>query len=80
MILVHGERHDFAQELINKLSNTGEVFIDKNGNWNRKEMVVSDEIIGTYVNPSDNKETRTNKAMIIYSKTGTHIYPRKENN
>lgn len=71
---------DFAQELVNKLSNTGEVFIDKNGNWNRKEMVVSDEIIGTYVNPSDNKETRTNKAMIIYSKTGTHIYPRKENN
>lgn len=23
-------------------------------------------------------ETRTNKGMIVYSKTGTHVYPRKE--
>lgn len=35
--------------------------------------------IGTYVDV-DGNETRSDRAMIIYSKTGTHIYPiRKEN-
>ena len=69
---------DFAQELVDKLSGTGRVFLDSNGVWNRKEMVTNSKIVGTHVDPINNTETKTKAATIIYSKTGTHVYPRKE--
>lgn len=68
----------FAQKLVDELSGTGEAKLDSNGKWTYKEMVSGPNIIGTYVDPISGKETRTNKATIIYSKTGTHIYPRRE--
>ena len=71
---------EYAQELVDKLSGTGEAVCTKPDNWLYKEKVVSPHIIGTYVNPDNGMEIKTNKAMIIYSKTGTHIYPRKEEN
>lgn len=43
-----------------------------------KRMVTDNKNIGTHVDPVNGQETRTNKATIIYSKTGTHIYPRLE--
>lgn len=69
---------EYAQKLVDKLHGTGEAKVDSNGNWTRKEMVADDEIIGTHVDPVNGIETRTNKATIVYSKTGTHIYPRLE--
>lgn len=69
---------DFAQKLVDKLSGTGEAKLDSNGKWTNKEMVTDNENIGTHVNPVNGNETKTNKAIIIYSKTGTHIYPRLE--
>ncbi len=70
---------EYAQELVDKLSGTGEPLIDgKTGEWLHKEKVTSPHIIGTHVDSEDGTETKTNKAMITYSKTGTHIYPRKE--
>lgn len=71
---------EYAQELVDELSGTGEAVCNKPDNWLRKEKVVSSHIIGTYVNPDNGEEIKTNKAMIVYSKTGTHIYPRKEEN
>lgn len=71
---------EYAQELVNKLSGTGEAICTKPDKWLHKEKVTSPHIIGTHVNPEDGTETKTNKAMIVYSKTGTHIYPRKEEN
>lgn len=68
---------EYAQELVDKLSGTGEAFCDKPGHWSRKEKVSAPHIIGTHV-ARNGVETKTNKAMIVYSKTGTHIYPRKE--
>lgn len=69
----------YAQELVDELSGTGEAVIDRRGEWTRKEKVSSSHIIGTHVEHGTGVETQTNKAMIAYSKTGTHIYPRKEN-
>ena len=69
---------DFAQALVDKLSGTGEAILDDKGIWHGKEKVVSPHIIGTHVNVKTRQETKTNKAMIVYSKTGAHIYPRKE--
>ena len=68
---------DFAQDLIDLLAGTGEAFIDESGNWNRRERVEAPYIIGTHVD-MNGIETKTKKAMIVYSKTGSHIYPRKE--
>lgn len=69
---------EYAQELVDKLSGTGEPKVDSNGNWTHKEMVADSDTIGMHVNPVNGNETKTNKATIIYSKTGTHIYPRLE--
>lgn len=69
---------EFAQELVDKLSGNGDAVIDSNGNWTHKEKVEDSKIIGVHVNIYSGEETKTNKGMIVYSKTGTHIYPRKE--
>lgn len=67
----------YAQKLINDLSGTGEPLV-RNGSWKRKERVTASHIIGVYMNPDSGKTTPTNKAMIVYSKAGCHIYPRKD--
>lgn len=67
----------YAQELVDKYSGKGEAILDKNGNWTHKEKFDDTKIIGTHVD-MDGTETRTNKGVISYSKTGTHVYPRKE--
>lgn len=70
---------EYVQKLIDKLSGTGESKLNYNSYWNHKERVVSPHIIGTHVD-EHGVETKTNSAMIVYSKTGSHIYParRKE--
>ena len=67
----------FAQRLVDELSGTGEALLDSKGQWLHKERVMANEIIGMHVD-AQGKETATKAAMIVYSKTGTHIYPRKE--
>lgn len=70
---------DYAQELVDKYSGTGKPLVDgTTGKWLRKEKIKADKTIGVHVD-KDGKETETNKGMIVYSKTGTHVYPRKEN-
>lgn len=44
-----------------------------------KEKVSSSNIVGVHIDPKTGIETETKATMIVYSKTGTHIYPRKEN-
>ena len=68
---------DFAQRLVDELSGTGTPKLDAQGNWTHKEMVQASKEIGVHV---DRKgiETKTKAAMIVYSNTGSHIYPRKE--
>lgn len=69
---------EYAQELVDKLSGTGKPVYDKKGKWQNKERVTNSEAIGTHVDKNDGKETKTNKGTIVYSKTGSHIYPRKD--
>lgn len=67
-----------AQWLFDELSTTGEAVFDSNANWKNKERVVSDKIIGTHADNENGRETKTKAAVIVYSKTGSHIYPRKD--
>ena len=71
---------DDAKKLIDELSGTGEPKYDRHGNWVKKEIVSSKDIIGMYVDPNTYEETPSNKAVIVYSKTGAHIYPIKKGN
>ncbi len=68
---------DFAQKLVDELSGTGQPLMTDDGRWLRKEKINASSVIGTHVDENGN-ETKTDKAMIVYSKTGTHVYPRKE--
>jgi len=64
-----------AQELVDKYHGTGELELSWNGSWTNKEFVIADKIIGININLETNKETPTNRFIIHYSKTGTHIVP-----
>lgn len=68
---------EYAQELVDKYGGKGTVVMDKHGNWTNKEKFEDTRSIGIHVDV-DGTETKTNKGMITYSKTGTHVYPRKE--
>lgn len=68
---------DFAQELVDELSGTGEAVFGDSGQWLRMERVEASRNIGVLVDYETGQEKRTNKAMIRYSKTGAHIHPRK---
>ena len=69
---------DFAVTLVSELCGTGTPIIDSKGHWTKKERVSKDDVIGVHIDPVTQKETKTSKATIIYSKTGSHIMPRKE--
>lgn len=63
-----------AQEIVNRLAGTGELLRDKKGHWRHQELVQIDDIIGVAVG-LDGNETPTQRAVIHYSKSGTHIVP-----
>ena len=67
-----------AQEIINQKSGAGIVVLDKNGKWKNKELINCDSQIGIDVDSNTGEETSTDKGTIHYSKTGTHLVPRKE--
>lgn len=66
-----------AQRIIDEQSGTGEPIM-VNGKWTNKERVKSTSFIGVHVDPVTKEETKTKCGLIIYSKTGSHIVPRKE--
>lgn len=66
-----------AQRYILRLHGTGELLSSKKGAWINKERVRSETPIGVYMDKDGNAH-ETHNAMIIYSKTGTHIYPIRE--
>lgn len=68
---------DYAQRLVDKHSGKGIPLLDKNGNWLQKEKFTDTKAIGVHLD-INGKEVETDAGMIVYSKTGTHVYPRKE--
>ena len=69
---------DYAQRLVDKHSGKGTPLLDKNGNWLRKEKFTDTKVIGVHLD-INGKEVETDAGMIVYSKTGTHVYPRRSN-
>lgn len=68
---------DYAQKLVDEHSCKGRAITDRNGNWTKKESFYHDSNIGTHVD-TDGTITETNFGVITYSRTGTHVYPGKE--
>lgn len=66
-----------AQDIINAKRGTGTFVYDRKGNWKKKELIDCDKEVGVDVDENTKKETPTDKATIHYSKTGTHLVPRK---
>ncbi len=67
-----------AQDVINTKNGTGVLLKDKDGKP-VKERIDCDRMIGVDIDKNSGKETITDKGTIHYSKTGTHLVPRKEN-
>ena len=67
------------QKLVDEYHGTGDLKItNPNKNWNKKEFVLGEDIIGFVVDKSTREVTPTRYFSIHYSKKGTHIVPRKE--
>lgn len=74
---IYGTIED-AQKIVDRFGGTGSFIFAKNGQWTQKERIVCDKPIGVHVNKRTGEQTETNAALVIYSKTGTHVVPRKE--
>lgn len=68
---------DYAKELLDKHSGKGIPIMDHQGNWTKKEKFDNGTTIGMHTD-TNGIEIETSKGIIVYSKTGTHVYPRKE--
>lgn len=69
---------DDAQALVNQFHGTGDIVVDRNGNWKNKEIILTDRQIGVNVDPESGEETETRRFVIHYGKKGTHVVPAKE--
>lgn len=69
---------DDVQRLVDELKGTGDPIFDKSGEWMRKERVEGKQFIGIHVDQETGEEIKTKKFTIIYSKTGSHIVPRRD--
>ena len=69
-----------AQELVNKYHGTGHTPTTDDKGWNNKEVVIADRDIGVDIDFRSGKETVTNRFVIHYRKTGTHIVPTGRSN
>lgn len=67
-----------AKKLYDKYKGTGYSLIDTDGKWNNKEFVNTNEKIGRYSNEDGSIAYDSRQLVIIYSKTGVHIYPGKK--
>ena len=63
-----------AQKLVDDLNGTGTPIMAK-GKWTHKERVQSQKAIGVHVVKDTGAESETKTAIIVYSKTGSHVYP-----
>jgi len=67
---------DEAQELVNKYAGTGLIKIGPNGEWDRKETIITnDEVVGIAVNNLTGQEAKTTVFRIHYGNKGVHIVP-----
>lgn len=66
-----------AQELINKYAGTGYIRFNRKGEWNQRETITSDSIVG-FITDDAGQKINTKTFSIRYSKTGTHIVPIEE--
>ena len=67
-----------AHDVINAKNGTGVILKDKGGKP-VKERIDCGRTIGVDIDKNTREETITDKGTIHYSKTGTHLVPRKEN-
>lgn len=67
-----------AQRLVDEYSGKGQLIPQPDGRWTRKERITCEYPVGVHIDKRTGTQTVTNKATIIYSKTGTHVMPRKD--
>ena len=62
------------QRIVLEKAGTGEMLLNRKGEWNRKEIIDAGEEIGYTLN-LDGAKIWTRKAKIHYRKTGVHVVP-----
>ena len=64
------------RELVKKYSGKGKIVYNRNGEWDSKETIVTnDKIVGVVVNNLNGNYAETSVFKIHYAKDGIHIVP-----
>lgn len=64
-----------AQELVNRYAGTGDIRFTRKGEWDKKEIIKFNKMIGININQDTGEQTPTSSFKIHYSDNGTHIVP-----
>ncbi len=67
-----------AQELVNRYAGTGHIDRDKNGKWKHTETILHNSVIGVDIDNRTGQKFDTDMFKIHYSKSGTHIVPKRK--
>ncbi|GAB6160250.1 polymorphic toxin type 50 domain-containing protein [Howardella ureilytica] len=73
-IYIYGDKKT-VEDLYNEFSGKGDL-IEYKGEWLKKERITAERTIGVYID-QNGVAIETNRFMIIYSKSGYHIYQRR---
>jgi hypothetical protein len=65
---------DDLQSLVHQFAGTGNIVLDRKGEWKKQEIVDLGYEIGYTVN-KEGRKVKTSKVKIHYSKTGVHVVP-----
>lgn len=66
-----------CERLVRERAGTGRPLTTWRGEWSKKEVCSTDDVIGYYVD-KEGRESRTRYFIIHYGKSGTHIVPCKD--
>lgn len=67
---------DDIKKLVDEYAGTGKINLNKNGEWDQKEVIITNErIIGVSVNNLNGKEVDTSVFKIHYADDGFHLVP-----
>lgn len=66
------------QALVEEYHSKGRIIISGGKDSPPKESIKTNEVVGKYYNKKLGEYVDTKSIMIVYSKTGTHVYPKKD--
>ncbi|MBC9783539.1 minor capsid protein [Heliobacterium chlorum] len=67
--------HLNPQEIVHRFAGTGRIIVQSKGRPPKEKIKVNDMIVGKYYNKDKGEFVDTSSILVVYSRTGIHMYP-----